>query len=142
MLPYPITRQDDYGTLLATSPDYPELTTFGGDRDEAIAIRIHDHNDIARPSRGETFAILPTLTSVKVMLYQSMRDQDVGKAELARRRRWHRPQVDLVLDLQHRSRLEMTEDAPKAIGHQLHVALEVTGNPVVTSPGEETPSLH
>ena len=37
MLAYPINLEDDDGTLLATSPDFPELTTFGDDREEAIA---------------------------------------------------------------------------------------------------------
>ena len=79
MLAYPITLEHDDGTLLATSPDFPELTTFGDDREEAIAravhaleeaiaARIHDRKDIPAPSWGETYAILPTLTSVKVML--------------------------------------------------------------------------
>ena len=86
MLAYPITLEDDDGTVLVTSPDFPELTTFGDDREEAIAravhaleeaiaARIHDRKDIPTPSRGETYAVLPTLTSVKVMLYQGMRDQ-------------------------------------------------------------------
>ena len=78
MLAYPITLEDDDGTVLATSSDFPELTTFGDDRqetiarsvhalEEAIAARIHDRKDIPMPSRGETYAILPTLTSVKVI---------------------------------------------------------------------------
>ena len=37
MLTYPIVLENDDGTLLATSPDFPELTTFGMDRDEALA---------------------------------------------------------------------------------------------------------
>ena len=83
MLAYPITLEHDDGTLLATSPDFPELTTFGDDREEAIAravhaleeviaARIHDRKDIPTPSRSETYAMLPTLTSVKVMLYQGI----------------------------------------------------------------------
>ena len=86
MLAYPIVLEDDDGTMLATSPDFPELTTFGDDREEAvarairaleeaIAARIHDRMDIPSPSGGETSAVLPTLTSVKVMLYQGMREQ-------------------------------------------------------------------
>ena len=85
MLAYPIALENDDGTVLVTSPDFPELTTFGEDRDEAlaravhaleeaIAARIHDRKDIPPPSQGETYALLPTLTSVKVMLYQGMRD--------------------------------------------------------------------
>ena len=105
MLAYSITLEDDDGTMLVTSPDFPELTTFGDDREEAvaravhaleeaIAARIHDRKDIPTPSHGETYAVLPTLISVKVMLYQGMRDQGIGKAELARRLGWFLPQVD------------------------------------------------
>ena len=127
MLAYPVSLEDDDGTVLVTSPDFPELTTFGEDRDEAlsravdaleeaIAARIHDRKDIPAPSQGDTYALLPTLTSVKVMLYQGMRDQGVGKAELARRLGWHLPQVDRVLDVQHRSRLDQMDAALGAIG--------------------------
>ena len=132
MLAYPITLQDDDGSILATSPDFPELTTFGDDREEAIAravhaleeaiaARIHDRRDIPTPSQGANYAILPTLTSVKVMLYQGMRDQGIGKAELARRLGWHLPQVDRVLDVQHKSRLDMLDTALGAVGRRLQV---------------------
>jgi len=69
MLTYPITLQDDDGTILATSPDFPELTTFGDDPEEAlaravnaleeaIAARIHDRRDTPSPSRGENYVVL------------------------------------------------------------------------------------
>ena len=141
MLAYPISLEEDDGTVLVTSPDFPELTTFGEDRDEAvaravhaleeaIAARIHDRKDVPTPSQGETYAVLPTLTSVKVMLYQGMRDQGVGKAELARRLGWHLPQVDRVLDLQHRSRLDQMDAALGAIGRRLHVTAAPAPPPV------------
>ena len=71
MLAYPITLEDDDETLLVTSPDFPELTTFGEDREEAIAravhaleeaiaARIHDRKEIPTPSRGKTYVVLPT----------------------------------------------------------------------------------
>ena len=137
MLAYPIRLEDDDGTVLATSSDFPELTTFGDDSEEAIArsvyaleeaiaARIHDRKDIPLPSRGESYAVLPTLTSVKVMLYQGMRDQRIGKAELARRLGWHMPQVDRVLDVQHRSRLDMMDAALGAIGRRLQVTVAAT----------------
>ena len=149
MLAYPIMLEDDDGTLLATSPDFPELTTFGDDPreaiaravdalEEAIAARIHDRRDVPAPSGGETYAILPTLISVKVMLYQGMRDQGVGKAELARRLGWHMPQVDRVLDVQHRSRLDMMDAALGAIGRQLHVSAAATADPAMAVVGNET----
>ena len=77
--------------------------------------------DIPVPSQGETRVSLPTLTAVKVILYQGMRDQDVGKAELARRLGWHLPQVDRVLDVNHHSRLDQMDIALGAIGLRLEV---------------------
>ena len=152
MLAYPIALEEDDGTVLATSPDFPELTTFGEDRleaiarsvhalEEAIAARIHDRKDIPLPSRGEDYAVLPTLTSVKVMLYQGMRDQGIGKAELARRLGWHLPQVDRVLDLQHHSRLDQLDAALGAVGRQLHVSAAVTQGPGGAIAGGETDDL-
>ena len=55
------------------------------------------------------------------MLYQGMRDQGVGKAELARRLGWHMPQVDRVLDINHHSRLDQMDAALGAIGRRLQV---------------------
>ena len=148
MIAYPITLEDDDGTLLVTSPDFPELATFGDDREEAIArashaleeavaARIHDRKDIPSPSQGETYAILPTLTSVKVMLYKGMRDQGVGKAELARRLGWHMPQIDRVLDVRHRSRLDQMDAVLGAIGHRLHVTTAGSADRVVAGVGKE-----
>ena len=133
MLSYPITLEDDDGTVMATSPDFPELTTFGDDRnealarvvdalEEAIAARIHMGQEIPSPSHGENRARLPTLTAVKVILYQGMKDRGIGKAELARRLGWHLPQVDRVLDLRHRSRLDRMDAALGAVGRHLEVS--------------------
>ncbi len=142
MLSYPVILEDDAGSLLVTSPDFPELTTFGEDRDEAItraidaleeaiAARMSSRLDIPPPSTGAIYAPLPTLTAVKVMLYQGMRDRGVGKAELARRLGWHLPQVDRVLNVQHSSRLEQIDAALGAIGLRLDVsARDVPAGPV------------
>ena len=133
MLAYPIHLEpDDNDTLLATSPDFPELTTFGYDRDEAlaravdaleeaIAARMYDREDIPSPSQGSDCAVLPTPITAKVMLYQSMRDQGVGKSELARRLGWTLTQVDRAMDINYRSRLDDMDAALRAVGCQLSV---------------------
>ena len=133
MLSYPIDLEADDATVLATSPDFPELTTFGEDRAEAlaraadaleevIAARIHRGEGIPSPSSGDHRAVVPTLTAIKVILYQGMREQGIGKAELARRLGWHLPQVDRVLDVRHRSRLDRMDAALGAIGRHLEVS--------------------
>ena len=55
------------------------------------------------------------------MLDQGMREQAIGKAELARRLGWHLPQVDRVLDVRHRSRLDRMDAALGEIGCRLEV---------------------
>ena len=135
MLSCPIELEDDDGTVLATSPDFPGLTTFGDDRDEAleravdaleeaIAARIHRGQEIPSSSRGRQKATLPTLTAIKVILYQGMKDQGIEKAELARRLGWHLPQVDRVLDVRHRSRLDQMDAALRAIGRRHEVSVK------------------
>ncbi|MCY3879753.1 MAG: type II toxin-antitoxin system HicB family antitoxin [Rhodobacteraceae bacterium] len=139
MLSYPIQLQKDDHGVLATSPDFPELTTFGDDRHEAlnrsvsalgeaITARMHGNQNVPVPSDGDERVVLPTLMAVKVILYQGMRDQNIGKSELARRLGWHLPQVDRVLDVEHHSRLDRMDLALGAIGKRLIVMTEkITG---------------
>ena len=134
MLSYSIRLEpDDNGTFLVTCADFPELTTFGDDLDEAlaralnaleeaIAARMDEREDIPVPSAGDNRVALPALSAVKVVLYQEMRSQDIGKAELGRRLGWPLPKVDHVLDLQHRSRLDQLAAALNVVGRQLEVS--------------------
>ena len=132
MLKYPVVLERDDNTVQVMSPDFPELKTFGTNRkdaltravdalEEAIAARIHDGRDVPLPSQGSDNAILPTLTTVKILLYRGMREQGIGKAELARRLGWHLPQVDRVLDIQHNSHMDQMDAAMGAIGRYLYV---------------------
>ena len=133
MLAYPVhIEPDDNGTFLVTSPDFPELTTFGDDREEAIAravdaleeaiaARMYNREDISCPSQGADCAVLPALITAKVMLYQGMRNRGIGKAELAQRLGWTLTQVDRAIDINHRSRLDDMDSALRAVGCQLTV---------------------
>ena len=152
MLAYPIALEADDASVMATCPDLPELTTFGDDRDEvlaravdaleeAIAARIHLGQDIPSPSAGEIRATVPTLTAIKVILYQGMGEQAIGKAELARHLGWHLPQVDRVLDIRHRSRLDRTDAALGAIGCRLEVrATDDASMAVLSTSSSASPS--
>ena len=148
MLAYPMIVEKDGWALIATSPDFPELTIVGEDREEitaraaeaiadAIAARIQEQKDIPEPSLGDTYVTLPSLISVKVMLYQGMREQGISKVELSRRLGWHLPQVFRVLDLQHGSHLDKMDAALGAIGKKLYVTAAEASNPVAESAGEE-----
>jgi antitoxin HicB len=45
------------------------------------------------------------------------------KADLARKLGVHAPQIDRLLDLDHKSQLNQIEAAAKAIGRELHIEL-------------------
>jgi hypothetical protein len=59
----------------------------------------------------------------KVQIYEAMRTQHVGKAELARRLNVHLPQVDRLLNLTHGSKLDQLEAAARALGGELDVSV-------------------
>ena len=135
MWAYPLTIEaDDNGTLLVSFVDIPEAHTFANSEEE-IAIRatdcvltalegyMKDRRPIPAPSRELTgrVAALPPLAVAKIALYEAMRNAGVRKAELARRLRWHMPQVDRVLSLRHGSRLEHLEAALAALDHRLEM---------------------
>ncbi len=67
---------------------------------------------------------LPTQTALKVLLYQAMREQGVGKAKLARLLNCHLPQIDRLLDLNHASRLSQLNAAFHALGLSVNVQLD------------------
>jgi antitoxin HicB len=67
---------------MVTSPDFPELTTFGDDRDEAlmravdaleeaIAARMYDNREIPEPSNGKPVVEVPLRTATKIIAYQN-----------------------------------------------------------------------
>ena len=137
MLRYPVRlERDTNGTILAGFPGVPEAHNFGEDREEALARAvdaletafmgyIEDRRPIPDPSpfqRG-AFVAIPALTEAKLALYSAMRAGRIGKTELARRLNCHLPQVDRLLNLRHRSRLDRLEAACRALGKELLVQI-------------------
>lgn len=94
MVSYAVDLAPDDGTVLATSADFPELTTYGEDEDEAmarardaleeaIAARMDNGADLPAPSPGRHLIALSPLMAAKVGRYGDK--ASVGRAELARR---------------------------------------------------------
>jgi antitoxin HicB len=126
---------DSNGTLLVTSPDFPELTTFGDNRadalrravgalEEAIEARISERAEVPEPSRGrpsDPRVTLPVQAAVKVMLYQQMSATGMRKADLARKMDLHRQEIDRLLDLNHATSLAKIEKAFATLGKTLDI---------------------
>jgi len=130
--------KDDNQTFLVTSPQFPEVTTYGENRSdahqrgldaivEAIAGRIAAGEAIPPPLEkppGRMAKVeLPALIYLKVALYMVARQTGVSRAELARRLGVHREQVDRLFRLNHRSRLDQIEAAAKELGVHVEVGL-------------------
>ena len=102
MLRYPVKLTPDEDTLLVTSRDFPELTTYGETKDEAlyhavdafevlIAGRISRREDIPPPSKGRTLvtlrteineepALSPDLDQGRALLGDAIRESDQSRA--------------------------------------------------------------
>ena len=130
--PATLTPDPDAG-FTVTFRDVPEAITEGDTREEAL-LRAEDALESALamyisakeplpassdPQTGEEMVALSALGMAKTALYDAMREQGVGRAELARRLRWHLPQVSRLLDLRHASRMEHVETALAALGLRL-----------------------
>lgn len=133
---YPIElSQDDNGTILVTFPDVPGAVTFGEDENDALEhavdaletmllARMLGREDIPSPSlpNGRP-TVRPTLLgTLKVMLYQAMRERGWRKADLARSLRVDPRQVDRLLDLRHASTVSQLEGALAACGKRADVS--------------------
>ena len=135
MISYRVKIVPDEDTFLVTSPDFPELTTFGdtvgdalgyavGAFQEAIAARIHYKEPIPVPSKGRAksyVVTLPLQTEMKVRLYQSLGESGVKKAELARMLNLHRQEIDRLLDFKQSTSIGKIEAAFAALGKQLKI---------------------
>jgi antitoxin HicB len=81
---------------------------------------------VEKPAPNVLAVSLPPLTEAKIELYRAMRAAGLSKAELARRLGWHGPQMDRLLDLNHRSRFEYLEQALRAIGKRIKITVADT----------------
>ena len=132
---------DDNDTFLVTSPDFPEVITFGETREEAlhyavgafreiIAGKIHYKEAIPEPSKiraKDDYITLPLQTEMKIRLYQSLEEKGVKKAGLARKMNLHRQEIDRLLDFKQSTSLGKLEAAFAALGKTLN--FEVTDTP-------------
>ena len=134
---YPVTlTRDANDTILATFPDVPEAITWGDTPKKALRHAVDalatvieafmkDRRDIPEPSTtGRYFVELPPLMSAKVDLYRTMRESNVGKADLGKRLGWHLPQVDRLLAMRHGSQLDQLDRAFGALGKRIVVSIE------------------
>ena len=137
-LQYPVAiSRGPTGAIRASFPDLPGAEATGEYEADALGRAVHaltralgdciaHRRAIPAPSvaGGRPRVAVPALVETKVHLYEAMRGANIGKAELARRLKWHLPQVDRLLDVHHGSRLDRIEVAAAALGKRLTVRFD------------------
>jgi antitoxin HicB len=132
---YPARFKHDIasGGYVVTFPDIPEAITEGDTLDEArlmaeealelsLTFYTDDSRDLPHPGplkRGMRLVRVPALSEAKFMLYSALRTAGVRKIELARRLDCSPSQVDRLLDIRHKSKLDQLEAAFAALGKRL-----------------------
>lgn len=133
MFDYPVTVHHEAGSVWVSCDDVPELASAGDTEEEALldaidgletalSMYVERKVPIPLPSRatpGQPVVCLPALIAAKAALWNAMQAQGVNKAEMARRLGVNRPQVDRLVDLLHRSKIEQVEHALAVLGQRI-----------------------
>jgi antitoxin HicB len=117
-------------------PDFPQIRATGPTRDEALRrtleamLTVIDDAVRARqpipqgspaPLPGPALRV-PALVAAKVALHNEMRRRGLRKSAMRQRLKWHRPQIDRLLDVRYASKMDQVEKAFDALGLELVVA--------------------
>ena len=83
-----------------------------------------DRKAVPLPSEndGEHVVVLPALETAKILLLNEMVQQNVKKAEMARRLDVHMPQIDRLLNLRHNTKIDFLEKAAEKLGKNLNIS--------------------
>lgn len=137
MLIYPATLTPDGNGYLVRFPDIPEALTQGRTRDEALdmatdALRtamefyVEDGRAVPMPSRvkrGQVGVELPPSIAAKVLLLNTMLEQRVTAAELARRLHTSPQSVNRLVNLAHATKIDTVAVALKALGRHMELVV-------------------
>jgi antitoxin HicB len=132
---YPANLEPDGKFYLVTFPDIPEAITQGDSIEDALlhaadvlesAMDHYIENGLAipkpsRPKRGQEMVALPASYAAKILLLNEMAVQKVRPAELARRLKVTRQEVNRLINSRHTSKIDGIAQALKALGKTLEI---------------------
>lgn len=137
MFSYPakFTVDRKAGGFVISFPDVPEAVTQAESVDEGVAMAtdclemvLAEYIRLGRPipapstpKRGQCSIRLPFFAALKVDLYNTWLQSGVKKAELARRLRMPRANIDRLFNLKHFSRPGQIEAAFAALGKRVDI---------------------
>lgn len=131
-------EQDTAPGLAVYCRDLPQLNSYGDDEAHAMAeavdaiestlsIYVDERKAIpeATPAQpGEKVVYLSAVTVAKIVLWNTMIERDMRKADLRRLLGVHQVQGDRLVDFLHTSKMEQVEAALAALGKRLTVSVQ------------------
>ena len=138
MLEYPAKlKAQEEGGYVVTFRDIPEAITQGESLADALkraqdaletAMEFYfdDRREVPTPSaakRGERLVALPVSESFKILLLNEMVRQNVRPAELAKRMRTSKQEINRITTLRHATKVDRIADALAALGKRLTIHL-------------------
>ena len=128
---------DEEGGYVVTCRDLPEVITQGDTiehalneardaLDESIALRISDNLDIpvsTKGLKGEYFVSPPIESHIKALLYQTMREERITKAELAKRLQVNEKSVRRMFEPHCKVKIQGMSKALEALGKRLVISV-------------------
>jgi antitoxin HicB len=137
--------QNEHHAWQVRVPDFPQARSTGASKAEAMhraaeaIVSVIDDYVRARQiiPEGSTVPVpgaavrVPALVAAKVALHNEMRRRGLRKSAMRERLKWHRPQIDRLLDVRYASKMDQVEKAFDALGLELVVA----ARPVSRRPG-------
>lgn len=135
---YPATfKPDPAGGFVVTFRDLPEAITQGDDMTEAMDMArdalvtamdfyFEDQRPVpapSKPKRGEQLIELSPSISAKVLLLNEMLAQQVRPADLARKMQVLPQEVNRILNLEHKTKIDTIAQALGAMGRRLELSI-------------------
>lgn len=139
MYDYPVTiHEDENPGVAVTCDDIPEFNSAGDDvadalresvdgMETALSFYVDDRRPIPAASAakpGQHVLRLPAVTVAKIVLWNTMMERDMRKADLRRLLGVHQVQGDRLVDFLHTSKMEQIEAALAAMGKRLAISVE------------------
>lgn len=135
---YRLKFAPDEGTVLVTSPDFPDLITYGDDEAAALVHALDAletvlmsriaHNEDApiglRKAPRGPHVELSAMADLKLGLYRQMRLKGMTRADLTRLLGWQREAVERLFRLDHQTKLDTLAAAFAALGATLRFEIE------------------
>lgn len=135
---FPVSLENDDGTIVVRCRDLPEFLAFGSDEAEAllnaedalvVTVLSYVEKTVAvpppsRPLRRERLVHLPAPVAAKLEVWNAFKRSGLSKSELARRMGVTETEVRRILDPDYGSKLDKLDGAARALGQRLVVAIE------------------